>query len=132
MHTIADFNFSLHIPCLNGILVQKTTHSADYPHYWKMHLDYPMMVPHAFFINVYINIHPMLKFNFTQCHITKGEANVVPHASRNIHKLLIPPNVIDPETELHPMLFDKKTESHPMSNKKLLHPMYITNKQDPT
>jgi hypothetical protein len=73
-----------------------------------MHLDYPMMVPHAFFINVYINIHPMLKFNFTQCHITKGETSFVPHASRNIHNLLKPTNVIDPETELRPMLFDKK------------------------
>jgi hypothetical protein len=90
-----------------------------------MHLDYPVMVPQAFFINVYINIHPMLKFNFTQCHITKGETNFVPHASS-------PPNFIDPETELHPILFDKKMESHPMSNKKLLHPMCTTNKQDPT
>jgi hypothetical protein len=74
-----------------------------------MHLDYPMMVPHIFLINVYIDIHPMLKFNFTQCHTTNSETNSVPRASRNIHNLLIPPNAIDPETELHSMLFDKKT-----------------------
>jgi ribosomal protein L31 len=104
-----------------------------------MHLDYPMMVPLAFCINVYKSIHPMYPPNINvrlqPMYPMSSSPNVIRQTSSH------PPTVsthpmshIKRSPTCHPMYYDKQESTHPMSHNKrssTCHPIYY-DKQEST